>query len=142
METTKLRIEKTKQGYPALWEDGGSATNTGESTIVAGGDGLPKRAIYIKRAGHLSNGRHALIVLEIGDHIVEASHHRKDFRIQIYQVVDFEVKEETYAITKLINHFSRGEWDVEPPAYLNAAIEAAIDKSTCYHCRSAFYVSE
>ena len=142
METTKLRIEITKSGLPAIWECGGGYSNTGEATIIASPSGDAKRAIYVRGRGKLANGNHALIVLEIGDHIVEAEHHRKDFRIQIYQVVDLEVKEETYAITKLINHFSRGEWDAEPPAYLNAAIEAAIDKSTCYHCRSAHYIKE
>lgn len=42
----KIRIEKTKKGYPAYWEAGGGYTNTGDATIIASGDGQPKKAVY------------------------------------------------------------------------------------------------
>jgi len=134
----KLRIERTKSGLPALWEAGGGATNTGESTIICDRFGCRKKPVYVKRSGHLSNGRHALIVLEIGDHIVEAEHHRKDFRIQVYRVLDFE--EET-ANAELVYEFSRNEWNHNPPDYLQPAIQASIEKASCYHCREPHYVS-
>jgi len=137
----KIRIERTKSGLPAIWEEGGGSTNTGESTIVAGGDGLPKRAIYIKRAGHLSNGRHALIPLTVGDHIIDISHHRLDFRIQVYQVLVLDFEPE-FAQTELVNEFKNGEWDKPVPDHLNAAIEAAMAKASCYHCREPFYIIE
>jgi len=60
----KIKIEKTKKGYPALWEQGGGYTNTGEAQIIASSTGGPKKPVYIRRAGSLANGQHALIILE------------------------------------------------------------------------------
>jgi len=142
MENTtikKFKIERTRTGLPARWECGGSATNTGECTIIAGANGLPKKAVYIKRSGHLSNGRHALIIVEVGDYIIEAYHHRKDFTIRIHKILQFD---DEAAIVEQINRFSKNEWDAELPAFLEAAVEAAKDKATCYHCRSAHYIAE
>lgn len=137
----KIRIERTKKGFPAYWEAGGGFTNTGEATIIANKDGQPKEAIYIRRRGHLANGEHALVILEVGDYIVEANHHREDFGIGIYKVVDFEVKEEeTYAVIEQVNCFSRGEWDAKLPASLEAAVQAAMKKATCYHCRKPHFI--
>lgn len=45
----------------------------------------------------------------------------------------------TFAEMEAIHQFKRGEWDVEPPSYLNNAIEAAKKKATEYHCRSPYY---
>ncbi len=44
--------------------------------------------------------------------------------------------------TELVAEFSRGEWDNDPPDFLSAAIEAAKDKATCYHCREPHFVTE
>lgn len=138
----KMRIERTKKGYPAFWEAGGGSTNTGEATIITSIDGQPKKAIYIRRRGQLANYQHALVILEVGDYIIEANHHREDFEIEIYRVLDFEVKEETYAVVEQVNCFSRGEWDKEPPAYLEQAVHTAMYKATCYHCRKPHYIKE
>ena len=139
----RLQIERTKKGYPAFWESGGGYTNTGEATIIANKDGQPKEAIYIRSRGHLANGNHALVILEVGDYIIEANHHRQDFEIEIFGVLDFEDKEEeVYAIVEQVNCFSRGEWDAELPASLEAAVQAAMEKATCYHCREPHFVVE
>lgn len=130
-------IERTKNGYPALWESGGGSTNTGEATIITNKDGQPKKAIYVRSRGQLANGRHALIPISVGDYIISADHHRKDFKIEIYKILDFE--EET-AVVEQVNRFSMGEWDTELPAYLEAAVQAAMEKATCYHCREPHYV--
>jgi len=141
--TETIRIERSKSGIPALWEQGGSATNTGDATIIAGQDGQAKRPLYIRKRGHLSCSRHALIPLAIGDHIIEADHHRKDFDIKIYKVLSFgNTEEEAYAVIEQVNHFNKGEWDKDLPTYLQAAVEAAKDKATCYHCRSPHFIIE
>jgi hypothetical protein len=145
----KTRIERTKKGYPAFWEAGGSSTNTGEATIIANKDGQPKKAIYVRRRGQLANSYHALVFLEVGDYIIEANHHREDFEIQIFRILDFEVKyiemyeeryEETYAIMKQVSCYSMGEWDAELPTFLAAAVQAAMEKATCYHCREPHFI--
>ena len=139
----EIRIEKTKRGFPALWERGGGYTNTGEATIIASPSGGPKKAIYIRSRGPLANERHALIPIEVGDYIIEANHHRRDFVIEIFRIVDFEIKEEdTYAIVEQVYEFSMGEWDAELPMFLEGAVQAAIEKATCYHCREPHFIAE
>lgn len=133
----RLQIERTKKGYPAFWESGGGYTNTGEATIIANKNGQPKEAIYVRRRGHLANGEHALFILEVGDYIIKAFHHREDFEIVILKVLDFE--EET-AVAEQVNCFSRGEWDAKLSASLEAAVQAAMKKATCYHCRRPHFI--
>ena len=134
----KIRIERTKKGYPAYWESGGSYSKTGEAFIIAGKDGQPKKAIYVRRRGQLALCSHALIPIEVGDYIIYAKHHRKDFEIEIYKIMDFE--EET-AVVEQVNCFSMGEWDAELPASLEDAVEAVMEKATCYHCREPHYIA-
>jgi hypothetical protein len=137
----KIEIERTKRGHPALWECGGGCRNTGEATIIASSSGGPKRPVYIRHRGSLANSNHALVVLEVGDYIIFANHHREDFEIEIFKILRFEAnKEETYAVVEKTNCFSMGEWDKEPPAYLEAAIQAAKEKATCYHCREPHFI--
>ena len=135
----KIEIERTKKGYPALWECGGGCRNTGEATIIASPSGGPKKPVYIRNRGPLANAHHALIILEVGDYIIEANHHREDFEIAIYRVLNFE--EET-AVVEQVNCFSMGEWDKEPPANLEQAVHTAMFKATCYHCREPHYIDE
>ena len=135
-EIKKIRVERTKTNLPALWEAGGGCTNTGESTIVADQNGRRKKPVYIRRAGHLSNSRHALIVLAIGDYIVKSYQKRKDFWIRIYKVENFDGE---FAVTELAYEFKGGQWNNYPPASLQPAITAGMEKATCYHCREPHY---
>ncbi len=196
---TLVKIEKTKKGFPAFWEQGGGYSNTGEAIVIASQSGGPKRPIYIRRRGHLANENHALFVLELGDYIIEAKHRRRDFDVEIYKVIGFEsisrsyfstgdtlykmrlnefiskygrlekypkllgftrdtyridkktaaqsthifrtdeleivelkeeIHEETYAVVKKVNYYN---------PQLKAAIRAAKEKATCYHCREPHF---
>ncbi len=139
----KIKIERTKKGFPAFWEAGGGYTNTGEATIIASSSGGPKKPIYIRNRGSLANSNHALVVLEVGDYIIFANHHREDFEIKIHRVLNFEIEgEDTYAIVEQVNYFSSGEWDKEPPANLEQAVHTAMLKAICYHCREPHYITE
>lgn len=138
----KIEVEKTKKGFPAYWEAGGGCRNTGTATVVANKDGKPKKAVYVRGRGELANSAHALIILEVGDYIIEANHHRGDFYIEISKILGFENKEEeTYAMTEQVNCFSKNEWDTELPTFLEAAVQAAVDKATCYHCREPHFIT-
>jgi hypothetical protein len=143
----KIRIEKTKRGFPAIWEKGGGMTNTGFAQIVANPDGSPKRPVYIRRRGILANAEHALFIVQLGDLIIQAEHHREDFNIYIYKILDFketkqkEITEEV-AIVEQVYKFSRGEWDKELPEYLQEACTVAMEKATCYHCRKPHFIVE
>ena len=139
----KIKLELTQKGYPAYWERGGGRSNTGDAYIVADREGRPKKAIYIRRRGHLANENHALIPLSLGDHIIIADHHREDFTIIVYQVIDFKTGDndkEVFALCVKKRFFDKGEWDEELPAHLEVAVNAAMEKATCYHCREPHYI--
>ena len=138
----KIEVEKTKKGFPAYWETGGGCRNTGTATIIADQYGQPKKAAYIRRRGELANSAHALIILEVGDYIIIANHHRRDFYVEISRITGFENDgEETFAVVEQINRFDKNEWDTEFPMFLKAAVEAAVAKATCYHCREPHFTT-
>lgn len=141
MKTREIKIELSKKGIPCIWEEGGSYTNTGDSTIVSDMHGVSKKPIYICRSGHLSCSQHALIPIRLNDLVITASHHRRDFSISICKIVSVN-KEEKAAELETINSFSRGEWDVDLQKYLVDAVEAAKAKATCYHCRNPHFTKE
>jgi len=139
--------------------------------------------------------------LELGDYIIEAKHHRRNFKVEIYKVTGFEtinrshfstgdtlykmsidefvkkygklenypellgfaydtyridektaaqsthifrtdeleivelkeeIHEETYAIVKKVNSYN---------PHLKAAVRAAKEKATCYHCREPHFAA-
>ncbi len=149
MNNNKHWVTRSKTGIPCLWESGGGATNTGESRIIAGADGAPKKPIYIKKSGHLSNGEHALIPVKVEDYVIIAYHHRQDFDIKIYKITGFDQQlnpsgesHSSFASSVLTHHFNFGEWDKQPDKKLDQAIDAAMAKATTYHCREAFYIAE
>jgi len=139
----QITIERTKKGLPALWEYGGGKTNTGYARIIANGDGSPKKPVYIRRRGPLANEDHALFIISPGDLVIQASHHREDFAIQILRIAGIRQDSEDgdIAILEQIYLYDMGEWDVDPPEYLLPAIEAAREKATCYHCRKPHYIA-
>ena len=140
--TVAFDLEKTQKGFPAFWERGGGCRNTGSSYIIADCNGKAKRAVYVRRRGHLANEHHALVVIERGDYIIVADHHREDFTVCIWQVEDIVQKSngQLEALARQAYFFNRGEWITEPPAELETAIDAAVQKALCYHCREPHHV--
>lgn len=135
----KTKVERTKKGFPAMWEAGGGMTNTGFATIIAGPDGRRKKPVYIRRSGHLSCENHALFIVEVGDLVIETGHHRLDFETSVYRIEAIDGDE---ARLQLLYDFSQGQWDVEPPASIMEAVKAAEKKATTYHCRYPVYFVE
>ncbi len=134
-----IEIERTKKGFPALWESGGGYTNTGEAIIITGKNGEAKQPIYIRRKGQLACCRHALIPVDVGYYIISAKHHRRNFEISVYRIT--EILKEDASIER-VAWFSIGEWDTVPFVSLEASIQAAMKKATCYHCREPHYIRE
>ena len=137
-------IERTKTGLPAVWEAGGGYTNTGWARVIADKDGYPKSPVYIRRRGELAGGDHALIIIQPGDYIIEADHHRKDFEIEVLRVekIPTDPEDPGYreATVETVATFDQGEWFPTPPSSLNRAIEAVKAKATDYHCRHPIFV--
>ena len=137
--TRRIPLVRTRgKGLPALWEQGGGYRNTGFATIVAGREGERLRPFYVRGRGHLANGEHALLPVKPGYVVVEADHHREDFRIQVWEVLAIDGDEATLG---LVAEFDEGEWDHPLPQKYLAAVEAAKEKATCYHCRAPHFVA-
>ncbi len=134
----EFELTITKRGLPAIWERGGGATNTGSATVVAGLNGERLKPVYIRRCGHLSCGEHALFVVREGYFVVMASHWRRDFIIKVYRVVSIDL-DNKMALLELVNEYSQGEWDSDLPIYLKDAVDTAMKKAICYHCREPHY---
>jgi hypothetical protein len=157
MRKLNIEIERTKKGFPALWESGGGYSNTGKATIVAGPNGEKKTPIYIRQRGHLACANHALFAVHEGDTMIQSSHHRGDFHHEVYRLAAIRGDE---AELELLAEFSRGQWDTgpvgqkleadlarmaagEPPTMeLSIAVQMAEGKATAYHCRKAYYCKE
>ena len=124
----KINIEKSKKGFPCLWECGGSFSNTGEATIIADRNGNKKQAIFIRNKGNLACENHALIPVEKNDYIIKCNHNRTGVMIKIFKIVDITsdkaILEENYFEEKLYK-----------------ACEAAKNKAYDYHCRTTYYVN-
>jgi len=124
--------ERTRRGHPALWEQGGGATNTGEAQIIAGPRGERLKPIYIRTRGHRACGQHALFVVQPQYHIVRVWYWNKQnppFSVRAYRIENIiEFNKEILAIA-----FTTEE------KTLDAAINAAKQKALCYHCRSPHY---
>lgn len=81
-----INVTISRSGIPCLWESGGGYTNTGEAQIITDGQGYPKRAIAVRSHGDLACKEHALIPIEVGDHVVTVDRHRKKVAVQVYRI--------------------------------------------------------
>lgn len=141
MQETTMKFELSKSGKSVYWEEGGAGTNTGSSDVICNADGSKKTALFFRRGGHMSNDKHALFIVDTGDYLIDVYQNRGDVDICVRQVWDIVETNEKYVTRKVINisHFSEEQWDIEPPACLDTAIRAAVDKAFDYHCRSVYY---
>lgn len=151
---TKIYISRTKKGLPALWEEGGGMSNTGDAQIIADPNGEAKVPIYIRRSGALANSHHALFVVHVGDIVIQSRHHRKEFTHEIFRISTICEEE---AELELIATYSCGQWDagelgqkmekefselVAGNTFFSALVYAVLKaelKATCYHCREPHY---
>jgi len=118
---------------PCLWEWGGGFTNTGECELICNSLGYPKESVCIR---HNANSYHALIPIQIGDLVINCSHHAEDFKISVSQVTNITQRITT---TKCLYIYKDGGWNIDPPDYLESVLDAAMAKSTDYHCRTVYY---
>ena len=127
--TKTFYIERTKKGFPAIWESGGAYTNTGNSIIISDKNGNEKKPLYVRNYGNRACGNHALIKVDVGDYIYEVCRHRESYKYHIYRVIHIY---DTY--------ISSIEVEFHPKN--GKALMCAIDKAFDYHCREAFFVKK
>jgi ribosomal protein S27AE len=134
--------ERTKSGSPALWESGGGYTNTGEAQIIAGSQGEKLRPVYIRIKGHRACGQHALFVVRPDYYIISVYYWNKQdppYNITVYQIqqfADFNENPDHPEDKKLL---ALARILVDFPDFLQPAIDAAKNKTRCYHCREPHY---
>ena len=124
---------KTAKGFPALWEEGGGYTNTGEAQLIAGSHGEKLKPIFIRTKGPRACGQHALFIIAPGYYIIKVDYWNKQdppFSVNIYQVKH---------ITKFNDQLLAIATAETAEMQLQEAIEAAKQKARCYHCRSPHY---
>jgi ribosomal protein S27AE len=132
--------ERTKKGYPALWEQGGGYSNSGEAQIIAGPRGEKLKPIYIRTKGHRACGQHALFVIQPEYYIIIAGFWNKQnppYNIAVYKIIEItefqpnpdSSNKQLIAVAQLVNSSQQ----------LTSAIEAAREKTRCYHCRQPHY---
>jgi hypothetical protein len=138
----KVRLEKTRDGKPAMWETGGGSTNSGDAVIIAGPRGERLTSVYVPTDGYMT-GKHALFAVEVGCHVIEAFYEHPELEIFVYRIEDIEKDNGDYIATMIPLYFFRdGKWDHEAPEWLADAIVAAEEKSMCFHCREPHYARE
>ena len=130
-----------------LEESGGGATNTGCATIVCSPRGNAVKPYLVPRRGHLACGVHARFV-GFDFVTVDVDHHREDFEVDINRV---RIDPDTAAVTvtPLWELYSGGGVDADKDFILRNlpnrvrrfrdAVQAALAKATCYHCREPHY---
>jgi hypothetical protein len=139
---TNIPCDRTKKGYPAVWECGGGYSNRGSCQCIADADGNPKTAVFVRHGGPLACGNHALFIVNEGDLLCRASQWRGDYTIDIYRLTVAGYAGGDAIGGMLIARFSEGEWDDEPPSCALDLIDAAKAKARDYHCRTLYYGKE
>lgn len=134
-----FNIELTKKNLPAIWESGGGYTKTGSAVIIADSKGDPKAPIFVRSGGHLACDKHGLFIVDKGDLIITCERNADDYTIHVYEIKSIDIdKKEAHCI--LLSELSMGEWsDIAVYEDYIKAINAAIEKSRCYHCRELHY---
>src|SRR5690606_15573366 len=123
----KFTIEFTKNGLPALWEEGGGLSNIGLSQIIANADGSAKNPLHVRKKGHLACAQHGLFIVRPGDYVIRVDRYRDEYNVRVCRIDKIENYE---AICSIVD---------EHPDFLEKAIEAAKKKARCYHCRCVHY---
>jgi len=138
----ELYILEVSDGLLCVWERGGAGCNSGSSTVIADSQGGPKKAIKVRASGHLANREHALIPVEIGDHIIFAFAFKRKCIVEIYSVVGFDVARKAIISKKVVEVEGQAIEEVlqKLPENLVKAASAAITKAHCYHCREPHYI--
>lgn len=135
-----VKITKSGSGLPCLWESGGGLSSRGSATLITKRDGSKPQSVFIPRSGHLACGEHALIPVHPGYGVINihVGHgHLEGGTIGVIR----EITDES-ATVEVVASFRLGEWDSPVPDAVKPALEAAVAKASCHHCRSVHWAEE
>jgi hypothetical protein len=127
----------TRPGLPALWEWGGGYQNIGIAQIITDHSGQPLRPIYIRYKGTLANKNHALVAIRPGYYIVLADQLAGEYSVHVFRISLIRKKQ---AVIERVAYHTDGRWVLPVDDFLLPAVQAAMEKAACYHCREPHYV--
>ena len=130
--TISIDVQLSKTGISCLYESGGSMSNIGEATIMCNKDYNKKKAIYIFTKGDIACKEHAIIPVDINDHVIYVERHNNTCNVYDFKIVSIIDNKATLVVYDCIT--------VGTDYNVNHAIEAAIAKSLDYHCRQPYYI--
>lgn len=146
MELT-IKITRTKTGLPAIAETGGAIGKTkGFAQIICRDDGSKKVATYIPKPEELDTVGHAVFILQNRDYIIQVERSRStSYTVTVAQfignigTVDRDGETEEYAVFEVRHVKSGKRWDIIPPESMEAAIDAAVAKSSQENQEAVWY---
>lgn len=138
--TVSVRLTKSGSGLPCLWESGGGFSSVGSATLITKRDGSKPQAIFIPRSGHLACVEHALIPVHPGYGVVNVRVSHGNLEGGTIGVVKDIM--DNFATVEVVASFRLGEWDSSVPTSVKPALEAAVAKASCRHCRSVYWAEE
>ncbi len=132
-----MKVGRSKTGLPTITENGGGMTNTGYATVICGENAEPLEPLFVPRG--YSNGDHAIFVAKVGMHLVDTVRDRsgESVNVSIIKKIGSEVNPDEL-ITETIYEYENG--DVNIPAIFKSAVDAALKKCKCYHCREPHFI--
>ena len=133
-----ITLETSKSGLPCLWLAGGACRNSGEARVIANADGTPKNPLYVRKNGELSNSRHALVVVAVGDFVLDYYYGQGDEVGKIYKIK--AINGDT-AETETVVDYCNGTAKGNLPKCLGEAFDAVIAYAREYHCRRAYFIA-
>lgn len=120
-------------------ESGGGYTNTGDVTIICGLSGKALKPYFCPTSGQLAGNEHAFFAIPESVVSIHVCRQRYDYDITITKHSIVVLKNiPTVQSEKM---WSGGYYEPIPELFQSyqAAINAAVEKSHCYHCRCIHY---
>jgi hypothetical protein len=130
MEIT-IKVSRTKTNLPAVSETGGASGKTkGEARIFCRDNGSKKIATHIPKPDNFEVDGHAVFILQKYDYVILIERSRTTvYKVTIAQFTgDIDAEDNAVFAVRHIKQAKR--WDVQPPEYLQPAIDAAVAKSS------------
>lgn len=128
-----MNVGRSKTGLPTITENGGGMTNTGYCTVVCGKNGEALKPLFVPRG--YSNQDHAIFVARPGIYLINASRDRGGETVIVERIKAIGTDDEL--ITETIYEYENGDGNI--PAKFQAAVDAALEKAHCYHCREPHF---
>ena len=133
-----IKAIKCSNGQYGLWERGGSNDYRGDAVIIASSTGHKALLLELAPKGKRYNENHALCQVSLDSYVIFAFHYHGIFRIRIFCV---DGMQDGMVDLIKVNEFSAGRWDKYVSDHLLNAVNAAKEKSRCYHCQKVFFAA-